>query len=170
MRRKCAICKKQIEAPAIVCSPRCAIKYWDHKFPRRRTRREAAKLARSVGFRSMAEVRFSEMLRQKRSLKVEYEPDAFTWHPKPRKYVPDFKITRPNGTSFYVEYKGRLTTDNRTKMLGIKKEHPDLDLRIVFEKPHNKISKGSKTRYCDWALKHGFPWADNCLPKGWMKK
>ena len=168
----CAICHTEISEGADVCSPRCAVKYWDHHFPGRRTRRAAAKLARQVGFRSMAEVRFALELMAKRSLKVEYEPEALIYTPpvKQHKYWPDWKITRKDGSYFYIEYKGRLDLQTRKKMLAVKHAYPDLDLRFVFEKPYNKIRKGSPTRYCDWALKHGFKWANNCLPKGWLKK
>ena len=61
-------------------------------------------------------------------------------------YTPDFLL--PNG--IFLEVKGRLTTEDRRKMLAVKKSHPDLDIRFVFQAPFNKINKGSKTTYAKW--------------------
>ena len=79
-------------------------------------------------------------------------------------YTPDFVL--PNGV--IVECKGRLTVHDRTKHLMIKAQHPELDIRFVFQY-NNPITKGSKTRYTDWAEKHGFLWAMKYIPKEWKK-
>jgi len=39
----------------------------------------------------------------------------------------------------------------------------------VFQKANNKIRKGSKTTYGKWADDNGFKWADNTIPKEWLK-
>ena len=69
-------------------------------------------------------------------------------------YTPDFFL--PNDV--ILEVKGFFKPSDRRKMLAIKQQHPDLDIRFVFQAPYNKIYKGSRTTYAKWAEKHGFPW------------
>ena len=83
-----------------------------------------------------------------------------------RRYTPDFPL--PNG--IIVETKGKLEPKDRAKHLLIKLQHPDLDIRFVFQRPHDKIVKGSKTTYAMWAEKHGFKWAVRVIPEAWMKE
>ena len=59
-----------------------------------------------------------------------------------------------------------MTVHDRTKHVLIAKQHPDLDIRFVFQY-NNPITKGSKTRYTDWAEQHGFKWAMHYIPKEW---
>ena len=42
-------------------------------------------------------------------------------------------------------------------MLAVKKQHPELDIRFIFQR-NNTLTKRSKTTYGDWCDKHGFPW------------
>lgn len=39
-------------------------------------------------------------------------------------------------------------------MLLVLEQHPELDIRMLFQKD-NLINKGSSTRYSDWAVAHG---------------
>ena len=89
----------------------------------------------------------------------------FTVPEKKRTYLVDF--TLPNG--ILVEAKGRWTTEDRAKHLLIKKQHPELDIRILFMSAKTKIRKGSKTTYGDFCDKHGIIWAEKDLPKSWLK-
>ena len=57
-----------------------------------------------------------------------------------RKYTPD--VILPNG--IILELKGRFTANDRKKMLLVIKQHPDLDIRMVFQRHTNKLFKGSK--------------------------
>jgi len=57
----------------------------------------------------------------------------------------------------------------RKKMKLVKKFNPKLDIRLIFEKASNKIYKGSKTTYGEWADLHGFKWTDNTLPEDCRK-
>lgn len=68
-----------------------------------------------------------------------------------------------------MECKGRLTVHDRTKHVLIAEQHPDLDIRFVFQY-NNPITKGSKTKYTDWAEKHGFKWAMHYIPKEWFNE
>ena len=80
-------------------------------------------------------------------------------------YTPDFVLD--NGIC--LEAKGHLSPDDRRKMLAVKKQHQDLDIRFVFQAPYNKIYKGSRTTYAKWAEKHGFPWSHfKSIPEEWL--
>jgi len=80
-------------------------------------------------------------------------------------YTPDWFL--PGGV--IVETKGKFTSADRTKMLIIKEEFPDLDIRLVFMRD-NYLRKGSKTKYSDWARKHGYTYAIGDIPDEWINK
>jgi hypothetical protein len=83
-----------------------------------------------------------------------------------RKYTPD--VILPNG--IILELKGRFTTADRKKMLLVMKQHPDLDIRMVFQRHTNKLFKGSLTTYSEWCNKKGIKWASKTVPKEWIKE
>lgn len=85
-------------------------------------------------------------------------------------YIPDFTIDRKDGTTIYIEAKGlgrAFDFKARQKMVAVKEQHPDKDIRIVFMRD-GPISKRSKTRASDWANKYGFKFAINEIPKDWL--
>ena len=82
-----------------------------------------------------------------------------------RTYWPDFIL--PNGV--LIEAKGKLDADTKSKMIAVKKAHPELDIRFVFMRGTNKLSKRSKKTYMDWAEDNGFPAADGVIPEDWYK-
>ena len=96
-----------------------------------------------------------------------YETIRLPYVPKVRHYTPDFYIPE---TDIYIEAKGRLTREDRTKMLLIKQQHPELDIRFLFMNCHQKLYKGSKTSYGQWCGKHNFKWANKTVPLDWLKK
>ena len=81
-------------------------------------------------------------------------------------YTPDFKL--PN--KIIIESKGRFVSEDRKKHLLVKQQRPDLDIRFVFSNSKAKISKGSKTSYADWCIKHGFLYADKLIPEEWINE
>ena len=95
-----------------------------------------------------------------------YETIRLPYVPKVRHYTPDFYIPE---TDIYIEAKGRLTREDRTKMILIKQQHPECDIRFVFANAKNKLYKNSKTTYSDWCNKHGFDWAEKTVPREWLK-
>lgn len=95
----------------------------------------------------------------------QYEPTKLPFVIE-RTYCPDFYIPHKD---IYIEAKGKLDADTKQKMIAVKKAHPDLDIRIVFMRGENKLSKRSKTTYMQWAEKHGFPAADGDIPEEWFK-
>ena len=81
-------------------------------------------------------------------------------------YNPDFCLV--NGV--YLETKGQFTPEDRRKMLAVKAMHPDLDIRMVFQAPYNKIDKRSKTTYAAWCEKNDIKWcAFHSIPIEWFK-
>lgn len=117
--------------------------------------------------RSKFEVEVAEILGDR----AIYEPDKlkFIQPAKNRNYVPDFKLV---DSGIYIETKGKFTFEDMDKMLWVKEQHPDKQIYILFMNARNKVRKGSKTTYGDWASKHGFIWADyrtQGVPEEWLK-
>jgi hypothetical protein len=119
------------------------------------------------GFRSGLEEKVAEFLTSNgvkftfETLKVPYvKPE--TKHI----YTPDFILD--NG--IIIETKGRWLLDDRKKHILIRKQRPDLDIRILFQNANAKISKGSKTSYADFCEKHGIPYAHREIPVAWLKE
>ena len=93
------------------------------------------------------------------SVKVKYDVH------ETRTYTPDFILE----TGYViVETKGRFTTADRKKHLLIKKQHPKLDIRFLFQNSRAKLYKGAKSTYADWCDKHGFQYADKSIPEEWL--
>ena len=118
------------------------------------------------GYRSGFEHKVSEQLSEQK-IKFGYENTVIDYI-KPEthhKYTIDF--TLPNG--ILIETKGRWVIEDRKKHLLIKKQHPELDIRLVFQSAKTKIRKGSKTTYGDWCDKHNIIWAEKKIPESWFK-
>lgn len=126
------------------------------------TKRQAARLK---GYRSGLEEQIDLSLT---SLGVDgqYEQHKITYTvpASDHKYTPDFKL--PSG--IFVETKGRFVAADRKKHLLIKEQHPDLDIRFLFQNANNRLSKKSKTTYAQWCIKHGFLFAEKEIPKEWL--
>lgn len=121
----------------------------------------------SKGFRSGLEERIAQDLLEA-GVGFTYE-DQVIEYLKPAKiarYTPDFVLE--NG--IIIEVKGRFLTADRQKHLLVKKQHPELDIRFVFSRSKERISKKSKTTYADWCTKNGFTYADEKIPEAWIKE
>jgi hypothetical protein len=102
---------------------------------------------------------------------------AFEYEPKDKKvkyavertayYLPDFML---DGFNFILEIKGYLSPADRAKYIRVKASNPGIDLRFVFDRASNKLSKSSKTTYAQWAEKHGFLWTEKIIPPTWHRK
>ena len=127
-----------------------------------KVRREALK----YGYRSGLEHKISMALDtinysyDYESIKIEWEDLAY------RTYTPDFILN--NG--IIIETKGRFLTADRRKHLCIKKQHPKLDIRFVFTNSRSKLSKGAKSTYAEWCIKHDFRYYDRIIPEDWLKE
>ena len=122
--------------------------------------------ARKYGYRSGLEVKLSDYLKELRidfgyeSIKIEWEDLAY------RTYTPDFILF--NG--LIIETKGMFTAADRRKHLAIKKQHPSLDIRFVFENSRRKLRKGAKSSYAEWCIRYGFRYYDRIIPEEWLKE
>ena len=134
-------------------------------------------VALKYGFRSGLEEDTAEDLTAL-GIDYTYEEAAIQYEKPARvsKYTPDFHVyNRPDGTPrdqlLIIETKGRFLTEDRQKMLLIKRQHPHLDIRFLFSNPNAKISKQSKTTYASWCEKHGFLYAKGPkVPLDWLEE
>lgn len=116
--------------------------------------------ARKYGYRSGLEVKISQSLKLLsvkyiyEGLKIEWEDLAY------RTYTPDFIL--PNG--LIIETKGMFTAADRRKHLAIKRQHPKLNIRFVFENSKRKLRKGAKSTYGQWCERYGFMYYDRIIP------
>lgn len=122
-------------------------------------------------FRNKSELRFAESLAA-HGLPYAYEATRIRYTiNREATYTPDFTFDR---SPIVIEYKGRFDgpqgSKDRSKHLRIKEQHPALDIRFVFQKPHSPIYKGSKTTSAQWAEKHGFEWAHKDIPQEWVRE
>lgn len=118
------------------------------------------------GYRSGLEIKVKDYLVE-RNVPVKYEAIKIEWEDLMyRTYTPDFVL--PNG--IIIETKGRFTSDDRRKHAAIKKQHPKLDIRFVFESSRRKLSKGAKTTYGQWCEKNKIPYYDRIIPEDWLNE
>jgi hypothetical protein len=100
----------------------------------------------------------------KRGLSFRYEGRALPYTVQSI-YTPDFIL--PNGV--IVETKGLFDQDDRRKMVAVKAQHPDLDIRLCFMKADVKLSRAPRSlKYWQWAERHGFPWCEGHIPTSWF--
>ena len=62
------------------------------------------------------------------------------------------------------------TASDRRKHLAIKKQHPKLDIRFVFENSRRKLRKGAKSTYEEWCIRYGFRYYNRIIPEDWLKE
>lgn len=125
---------------------------------RSETRRKAVK----AGFRSGMEQMVAGLLKEL-NVPFDYEPFNIEYEGPKRRYKPDFVL---HG-GVIIEVKGRFTGVDRAKHLLIKKQHPELDIRFVFQ-IDQRLTKRSSTKYSEWCDKHGFKYAFNTVPREWI--
>ena len=114
-------------------------------------------------FRSRLEEQVADLLSEL-GISYEYESTKVPYTIQ-HNYHPDFVL--PNHV--YLETKGYWDAADRRKVLAVKLDNPDIDLRMVFQAPYNKISKKSKTTYAMWCEKHDIPWTSfHNIPLDWL--
>ena len=121
------------------------------------------KKTKTSKFRSKLEERIGTLLM---TLGISYEYESTkVGYTIQHHYTPDFVL--PNHV--YLEAKGYWSAADRRKILAVKKDNPDFDLRMVFQSPYNKISKKSKTTYAQWCERHDIPWSHfHDIPLEWL--
>ena len=86
-------------------------------------------------------------------------------------YLSDFFI---QGTNIIIEAKGggrAWSPQVRRKMLDVRDQHPEYDIRFVFysDRPFGaKRKDGTKMTQSEWCKKHGFKYAIGEVPKEWI--
>lgn len=105
--------------------------------------------------RSKLELKFEEILKD---FEVEYDYEVtkipYTIPESKHTYTVDWTLL--NG--MLLETKGYLSNhQERYKYVLLKQQHPDLDLRFVFDNP-NKLVGGTKMTHAKWAEKYNFKW------------
>lgn len=116
-----------------------------------------------MAFRSGLEERVADLLVEL-GVKYEYETQKIPYVIS-HNYSPDFIL--PNGV--ILECKGYWDSADRRKIKEVKKQHPELDLRMVFQAPFNTISKKSKTTYAKYCDKLNIPWTSFAnIPLKWL--
>ena len=91
-------------------------------------------------------------------------------------YLPDFVVTTRGGHRIYIETKGggrSFDGSSRRKLIAVKEQHPEVDLRIVFYSD-GKIGPtrkdGTYMKQSDWAKKYGFKYAIKEIPESWLSE
>src|ERR1044071_2748828 len=86
---------------------------------------------------------FSQLRRAKKVFKYESDkiPYVLAGH-----YIPDFVIFTDLGKIF-IEAKGYFRPEHKRKMVAVKKQHPEIDIRLVFYSYNAKYEK--------WAQRNG---------------
>lgn len=91
-----------------------------------------------IHFRSSWEANYARYLNHLVTLgeitRWEFEPQSFTFSGVSRGvvyYLPDFRVTFPDGSVEYREVKGYETSKDRTKWTRMRKHYPNVKLRII---------------------------------------
>lgn len=99
----------------------------------------------------------------RQGVSFEYETQTLSYTLE-LQYKPDFIL--PNGV--IVETKGVFPSDDRRKMLAVKRQYPSLDIRICFMRAGEKLSKAPNSlTYWQWAERAGFLWCEGAIPQSW---
>ena len=77
-----------------------------------------------------------------------------------RHYIPDFVIVTCTG-KLYIECKGYLRPEHKAKMVAVKRQHPELDVRIVF---YAAVKNNIR-----WAERNGIKYAIGTIPQEWLE-
>ena len=130
-------------------------------------KRKKVNVGAKLGFRSgLEETIYKQIAKQDITPQYESFKIPYVIPASNHTYTPDFQL--PNG--IIIETKGRFVASDRKKHLLVKKQHPELDIRFVFQNAKGRINKGSKTTYADWCVKNGFLYADKEIPYEWFKE
>lgn len=113
--------------------------------------------------RSLLEQQVEEAL-VRQGLAPQYETEKFGYvlH---RKYTPDFKVG-----DVYVEVKGWWPSAERTKFLAVIVNNPGLRIFVALQRPHQTLSKQSKTTYAQWCSRYGIAWCPIPIPPDFINQ
>lgn len=111
---------------------------------------------RSIFMRSSWEANIASYLQflkeNKEIQEWEHEPQTF-WFEKikrgVRSYLPDFKITKPDSSTYFIEVKGWMDARSKTKINRMRIYYPEVILEVIDSKRYKEICK-SKALFRDW--------------------
>jgi hypothetical protein len=132
------------------------------------TRGRSTRARRTGVFRSGFEANLFEQLRAAGyQLDAIYERHAvpYTIPASNHVYIPDFVLM--NG--IVIEAKGRLLLADRKKMLFVRDQHPDLDIRFVITSAKTK-PEGLRITMAEWCVKFDFQFAIKRIPQEWLNE
>lgn len=123
-------------------------------------KKPSTKPSTSKKYRSSLEISVAKQLEES-GVAFQYEAVQL---PYTSEYNPDFLL--PNG--ILIECKGyhRGFKEALAKLIKVKKQHPEKDIRIVWDNAKMKTSKTMTA--AQWSEKHGFPWAHKEIPTAWL--
>ena len=113
------------------------------------------------GHRSQLETRVEDAL-QGQGLSFRYEKESFVYYRKGR-YTPDFTVDGEH--PFHIEVKGYWFPADRSRILAVVTNNPDMRLLVALQAPNNKITKTSNTTYAMWCQRHGICWSTIPIPQ-----
>ena len=118
-------------------------------------------------YRSKLEQRVAQSI-ESDGFECEYESVEirYTIHSRNARYTPDFLLPKEN----LDEIKSLWDATDRRKQALVRAAHPELDIRLVFANPWNRISKQSDTTYADYCDKMGWKYAKGRVPSSWMEE
>jgi hypothetical protein len=122
----------------------------------------------SLTSRSNLEKRVQQNLNQ-RGVAYEYEPCKLPYTVT-RNYIPDLKIGQ-----IFIEVKGYFRSDAQRKMRNMKEQHPELDIRFLFQRNNSPVQgakkrkDGTRMTCQEWAEKHNFKYAEEVIPEEWLQ-
>ena len=125
-------------------------------------------------YRNKFETSTGEWL-DRHDIDFEYESERIAYTVS-GKYVPDFIVQTAGGKTLYIETKGNgrsFDDSTRRKMVAVRDQHPDKDIRIVFYSDGAfgaKRKDGSRLRQSEWAHKNGFKYAIKTIPEEWLNE
>ena len=83
-------------------------------------------------------------------------------------YTPDIILRKKSGGIIMIEVKGLFTGADRSKLLSVRNQNPNIDLRLLFSRAETRISKTSVTTYGGWCTNKGFQYAEGRVPESWV--
>ncbi len=99
-----------------------------------------------------------------------YEPFSLKYTTE-SSYTPDLVLS--NG--IIVEIKGKFDRDDQRKMDQVVKQHPDKDIRMVFQRLKTgligsaKRKDGTRMTHQEWADRRGIKCAEMTIPEEWLE-
>lgn len=100
-----------------------------------------------------------ETLLKRKKVKFKYEAERISYILSGY-YLPDFVLETSLG-KVYLETKGHFRPEAKRKMVAVKRQHPELDIRIIFY--------SRKAKDIRWAEKHGFLYSIDTIPDTWYE-